>query len=140
MNIKWRLTIEFLVWLWNVLSLSWPVFISAFIFIQSHIHMYHQPTQCSTVDCVMIFFDTEHLYKIKISSQLHVIEAQERHENIFIFTVYTVIISTDMPLSCIDIRYWVSYNPEICRKSWKMTSRKKIRFLGLAQIYIFSDA
>ena len=29
-----------------------------------------------------------------------------------------------MPLSCIDIRYWVSYNPEICRKSWKMTSRK----------------
>ena len=42
--------------------------------------MYHQPTQCSTVDCVMIFFDTEHLYKIKISSQLHVIEAQERHE------------------------------------------------------------
>ena len=39
-----------------------------------------------------------------------------------------------MPLSCIDIRYWVSYNPEICRKSWKMTSRKKIRFLGLAQI------
>ena len=44
-----------------------------------------------------------------------------------------------MPLSCIDIRYWVSYNPEICRKSWKMTSRKKIRFLGLAQIVPLFD-
>ena len=39
-----------------------------------------------------------------------------------------------LSLSCIDIQYWVSYNPVICRKSWKMTSRKKIRFLGLAQI------
>ena len=45
-----------------------------------------------------------------------------------------------MPLSCIDIRYWMSYNPEICQNRWKMTSRKKIRSLGLAQIYIFSDA
>ena len=44
-----------------------------------------------------------------------------------------------MPLSCIDIQYWVSYNPEICRKSWKMTSRKKIRFLGLAQIVPLFD-
>ena len=43
-----------------------------------------------------------------------------------------------MPLSCIDIRYWVSYNPEICQKSWKMTSRKKDKIFRVgSNLHIF---
>ena len=43
------------------------------------------------------------------------------------------------PSSLMDIWYLVSNKQEICQKSWKMACRKKVRFLGLAQIYPFSD-
>ena len=45
-----------------------------------------------------------------------------------------------LPSSHTDIWYLVAYNPEICLRSWKTTSRKKVRDIGSAQIAPFSDA
>ena len=43
------------------------------------------------------------------------------------------------PSSFIDICYLASNKQVICQKSWEMSSRKNIRFLGLVKIDPFSD-
>ena len=45
-----------------------------------------------------------------------------------------------VPSSHTDIWYLVAYNPDICLRSWKTTSRKNVRDIGSAQIAPFSDA
>ena len=42
-----------------------------------------------------------------------------------------------IPSSLMDIWYLVSNKQVICKKCWEMASRKKVRFFGLAQIYLF---